>query len=88
MKYKAIRSNYGFRGKYWYEGDIVEIDKDEKVPHHFEPINGKEIKVAVKDDVVALSQLHATPKVNSGFAYQASETSAKTVRTAKMKANS
>lgn len=41
---RAIRDSYGFRGQYWETGRTTEIAEGEKVPAHFERVNGKKAK--------------------------------------------
>ena len=38
MKVRATRDSFGFRNTYWYKGDITEIQKGEKMPRNFEPL--------------------------------------------------
>lgn len=48
-KYRAIRSCYGFRGRFWEQGDVAEDVTESEVktiPEHFEPI-----KPGVVDEV-------------------------------------
>ena len=41
-RYRVIRDNFGFKGGYWTEGQIVDLQDDETPPKHFEPLDGKE----------------------------------------------
>lgn len=45
MKYCALVACYGFQGKYWEMGEVVELSPGEKPPEHFAPIGG-EVKPA------------------------------------------
>lgn len=38
MKYRVLRDNYGFMGRYWESGKIVEIPETLKAPRHFEAV--------------------------------------------------
>lgn len=38
-KYKVIRDTHGFQGRYWNQGDIVDLDEAEKPPRHFVPVS-------------------------------------------------
>jgi hypothetical protein len=38
MKYKVLRNCYGFQGRYWEKGQVVDLDPTSKPPEHFEPL--------------------------------------------------
>ena len=38
MKYKVINSCFGFRGRYWTAGEVVDLDPSENPPRHFVPL--------------------------------------------------
>ena len=40
-KYRVLRTCSGFRGRRWYEDEIVELEDDAKPPYHFELVKGK-----------------------------------------------
>ena len=42
MKYKVMVDNYGFMGRYWDAGMIVDIDDNLTPPEHFVPLNPKQ----------------------------------------------
>jgi hypothetical protein len=39
MQYRVLRDTYGFKGRFWAKGEVVEIDPKEKPPRHFAPVN-------------------------------------------------
>lgn len=39
MKYRAIRKSYGFQGRFWDEGDIVDVKDGTRPPEHFAPLS-------------------------------------------------
>ena len=45
MKYIATSDSYGFMGRYWSEGDIVEVSGGQIVPRHFKPIGQTDVEV-------------------------------------------
>jgi hypothetical protein len=49
MKYVVSCNCYGFRGRYWCEGEIVEVNPKEKPPEHFKCID-KNFKGSNKDN--------------------------------------
>lgn len=50
MKYIAIRSSIGFRGRKWDKGDEFESQDGEVIPHHFVPKSEyKEVKPEARD---------------------------------------
>ena len=51
IKYKVLRTNYGFQGRMWTEGEIVEFADDVTPPHHFELYYGEEVKEEPKVEV-------------------------------------
>jgi hypothetical protein len=40
-KYKVARNCYGFMGRYWTEGSIVDLPNESRPPYHFELIGEK-----------------------------------------------
>ena len=38
MKYKVLTDCFGFRGRYWEKGTVVEVSKEENPPKHFAPM--------------------------------------------------
>lgn len=49
MRYRAIRNSYGYQGRLWHEGDIIDVGpKDEKPNKHFELIPGQQVEEAVE----------------------------------------
>jgi len=51
MKYKVLRDNYGFLGRYWKAGSIVVIQDDLKPPHHFMPLKtNQQVSVSNKEE--------------------------------------
>ena len=42
MKYKVTVDNYGFMGRYWDAGTIVDLDESLKPPEHFVPLDTKQ----------------------------------------------
>lgn len=42
-KYEVLRDCYGFMGRYWEKGDIVEIDSKNNPPHHFKLVSDSTI---------------------------------------------
>jgi hypothetical protein len=41
MKYLVLCDCYGFQGRLWEKGAIVDIDVEEQPPHHFQPLGEK-----------------------------------------------
>jgi hypothetical protein len=41
-QYQVLRDCYGFQGRYWEKGMIVDIDPKDNPPHHFKRVDGKE----------------------------------------------
>jgi hypothetical protein len=49
--YRAIRSSYGFRGRYWEKDEIAEnVTEDENIPDHFEPLPEGEAPEKQRDE--------------------------------------
>ena len=72
MQYKAIRASYGFRKRYWAEGDVFDSTEGEVIPHHFIPVFEIQNKEKPKDDPMApkpASLLEPT-RFNKGFMAQ------------------
>jgi len=70
MQYIAIRRSLGFRGRSWEEGEVVDVQDGETVPHHFIPLSQFKIKAPMKDDKMAPRPMSfGNPiKTQSGFA--------------------
>jgi len=43
VRYRVIRDTFGFKGGYWTEGQIVDLQDDEVPPKHFERLDGREV---------------------------------------------
>ena len=59
-KWLVLRTNHGFKGRMWLEGQVVEFADDVTPPHHFELITAKTKIVTEESSVVtpvALSQM-------------------------------
>jgi len=41
-KYEVLRDCYGFQGRYWEKGMIVDIDPKDNPPHHFKRVDVEE----------------------------------------------
>lgn len=48
MKYRAIRDSYGFMGRFWNQGEIVDLPPGEKPNKHFEPADSAESEIEVE----------------------------------------
>lgn len=79
--YKVIRATVGYKGRYWNEGEIVELEDSDTPPIHFELVKGTQPKIKPKTDEIAFSQVGIPPKPTHGFAYQAEETAPKRMST-------
>ncbi len=73
-RYKVIRNCHGFQRRYWEAGKIVELDDNEKPPHHFLLIEEGEVK-KVKDPMApvsvelnTLSSYQTSPTIKTGMA--------------------
>lgn len=45
MKLISNKESYGFLGKFWAKGDVVEIEPGVNYPHeHFDVIKGEEVE--------------------------------------------
>lgn len=49
-KYEVLRDCYGFQGRYWEKGEIVEINPKDNPPHHFKKIEGKSVASVVSSE--------------------------------------
>ncbi len=68
-KYIVTRDNYGFKGKYWTEGEIVELANGENPPRHFKVLESSDIKPPKAEAPLALSQLNMeSDKPKTGMA--------------------
>ena len=60
-KYRVLRDNHGFQGRYWKAGKVVEFDDDVIPPKHFLLLDGspvvQKIVKKIEDDKAALSQI-------------------------------
>ena len=80
--YRVIRNTWGYKGRYWTEGETVELENYEVPPKHFELVKGAEVKKPiVLEDQVALSQLNKSKKTTSGFAYQTNKVNTGEIKT-------
>lgn len=69
-KYIVTRDNYGFKGKYWTEGEIVELASGENPPRHFKVLESSDIKPPKKAEApLAFSQINMeSEKPKTGMA--------------------
>ena len=51
-KWIVKRTCHGFKGRYWEEGTIVELEDDVNPPNHFERYDSKKIKITEKTEIV------------------------------------
>ena len=42
MKYRVLRTNYGFQGQFWNKGDEVDLDPKTNPPEFFQPMEVSE----------------------------------------------
>ena len=85
--YRVLRDCVGFKRKMWYQDQIVELEDDEKPPHHFELIKGQPApKIEEnKPSGTPLSATHNKPQVKYGMGYKSEETKTKIYKTQGMK---
>ena len=50
--WKAIRTCHGFMGRYWREGDTIDLDDDVVPPRHFQFISEQKGKMVDKPKVI------------------------------------
>lgn len=73
-KYIVIRDNYGFKGRYWTEGEIVDLDKGEIPPNHFEILKDSYVEPVQVVEKIAFSQLNTESNVpKTGMAFDPSK---------------
>jgi len=61
MKYRAIRDNYGFQGRYWSAGETV--DAKTKPNDHFAPVAGQnEVDEPVEQPAEVADEQAETPE--------------------------
>lgn len=67
MKYRVIRDCFGFKKRYWKQGDIVEFPDNEEVPCHFEKLLRDVVAPEPVKETMALSELGKIPVATTGF---------------------
>lgn len=74
--YRVARDCYGFKGGYWKEGQIVELEDDEKPPYHFQKVDEKgrviesEKKDRSADTYSGIQKAEEEEAPNTGFAHR------------------
>jgi hypothetical protein len=61
MKYRVLRDCYGFMGRYWDAGKVVEIPDNLKPPHHFEAVEATKEEVTPQEPPSAKSEEAIVP---------------------------
>lgn len=57
MKYLVLRDCYGFKGRYWNAGTVVELDESENPPHHFQKIEKAPEPKPAEKEIKTFSEL-------------------------------